>query len=154
MTLVATVALLAYVIAVPRSGESFTQLALLGPDMMAKDYPRNLSVGEVALVHVSVGSFETSPKSYSLVICLQRQNSTTNVTHWSDADPFWGTVSFDEGLAYASNFSLSPGEYNNNSFRFSVSETGTFKLRFMLFLEGQSIAEQPYREAYLWLSVK
>ncbi|MEM4262229.1 MAG: DUF1616 domain-containing protein [Thermoplasmata archaeon] len=153
ITLVATVTLLAYVIAVPRSGESFTQLALLGPDMKAKDYPRNLTVGEVALVHVSVGSFETSKRNYSLVICLQRQNSTTNVTHWSAADPFAGPVPFDEGLAYASNFSLSPGEYNNNSFRFSISETGTFKLRFMLFLEGQSVSEQPYREVYLWLFV-
>ena len=153
VTLIATVALLAYVIAVPRSGESFTQLAILGPDMKAKDYPRNLSVGQEALVHVSVGSFETSKKNYSLVICLQRQNSTTNITHWNATDPFGGPVVFDEGLAYASNFSLEPREYNNKSFRFSISETGTFKLRFMLFLEGQSVTEQPYREVYLWLFV-
>jgi uncharacterized membrane protein len=153
VTLIATVALLAYVIAVPRSGESFTQLAILGPDMKAKDYPRNLSVGQEALVHVSIGSFETSKKNYSLVICLQRQNSTTNITHWNATDPFGGPVLFNEGLAYASNFSLEPGEYNNKSFRFSISETGTFKLRFMLFLEGQSLTEQPYREVYLWLFV-
>lgn len=153
VALVATVVLLAYIIAVPRSGESFTQFALLGPDMMAKDYPRNLSVGQTALVYVSVGSFETSPKNYSLVILLQRQNSTTNITHWNSTEPFSGTVSFDQGLAYVSNFSLSPEEYYNRSFSFSVSETGTFKLRFMLFLEGQSFVEQPYREVYLWLYV-
>ena len=153
VTLVATIILLAYVIAVPRSGESFTQLALLGPNMMAEDYPRNLTIGEEALVFVTVGSFETAKKNYSLVISLQRQNSTL-ISHWSGTDPFSTPIGLDDGIALSHNFTLNPSEYENNTFRFSVSQNGTFKLRFMLFLEGQELTEEPYREVYLWLEVR
>ena len=155
ITLAATLILLAYVVAVPRNGESFTQLALLGPDMKAEGYPHNLTMNNNATVFVSIGSFETFERNYSLVILLQPQNVTgANLTHWRQGDPFEGEQSLNQGLGMASNFTLQPGDYMNSSYNFSISQLGTFKLRFMLFLEGQSLADEPYREVYLWLHVR
>ncbi len=155
VTLAATLVLLTYVVAVPRNGESFTQLALLGPDMKAEGYPHNLTVDQNASVFVSVGSFETASRNYSLVILLQPQNVTgANLTHWRQGDPLTGNQSLDQGLGMARNFTLKPGDYSNSTYNFSISQLGTFKLRFMLFLEGQSLAQEPYREVYLWLHVR
>jgi uncharacterized membrane protein len=155
VTLAATLILLAYVVAVPRNGESFTQLALLGPDMKAEGYPHNLTLNHSASVFVSIGSFETAGRNYSLVILLQPQNVTgANLTHWRQGDPFAGNRSMDRGLGMARNFTLQPGEYLNSTYNFSISQLGTFKLRFMLFLEGQSLTQEPYREVYLWLHVR
>lgn len=155
ITLAATLILLAYVVAVPRSGESFTQLALLGPTMKAEGYPRNLTVNQNATVIVSVGSFETSLKNYSLVILLQPENSTgPNITHWRGGSPFSATQSLNSGLGMALNFTLQQHEYMNSTFNFSVSQNGTFKLRFMLFLDGQDLSATPYRETDLWLYVR
>ena len=153
VTLVATVTLLVYVVAVPRSGESFTQLAVLGPNMKAEGYPRNLTISEKAMVIVSVKSFEASNTTYSLVISLQEQNSTA-ITHWEDVNPFAQNALLDDGIALSSNFTLQPNQYRNNTFNFSVQESGTYKLRFMLFLEGQEFTEKPYRETYLWLFIR
>jgi uncharacterized membrane protein len=155
ITLAATLILLAYVVAVPRNGESFTQLALLGPNMKAEGYPHNLTLNQSASVFVSVGSFETANRNYSLVILLQPQNVTgANLTHWRHGDPFTGNQSMDRGLGMERNFTLQPGEYLNSTYNFSISQLGTFKLRFMLFLEGQSLTQEPYREVYLWLHVR
>jgi len=155
ITLAATLILLAYVVAVPRNGESFTQLALLGPNLKAEGYPHNLTLNQSASVFVSVGSFETANRNYSLVILLQPQNVTgANLTHWRQGDPFTGNRSMDQGLGMARNFTLQPGEYMNSTYNFSISQLGTFKLRFMLFLEGQSLTQEPYREVYLWLHVR
>jgi len=155
ITLAATLILLAYVVAVPRNGESFTQLALLGPSMKAEGYPHNLTLNQSASVFVTVGSFETANKSYRLVILLQPQNVTgANLTHWRQGNPFIGNQSMDQGLGMARNFTLQPGDYMNSTYNFSISQLGTFKLRFMLFLEGQSLTQEPYREVYLWLHVR
>jgi len=155
ITLAATLILLAYVVAVPRNGESFTQLALLGPSMKAEGYPHNLTLNQSASVFVTVGSFETAGRNYSLVILLQPQNVTgANLTHWRQGNPFAGNQSMDRGLGMARNFTLQPGEYLNSTYNFSISQLGTFKLRFMLFLEGQSLTQEPYREVYLWLHVR
>lgn len=153
VTLVMTVTLLAYVIAVPRPGESFTQLALLGPNMKADDYPRNLTRNQNSMVFVSVKSLESKKTNYSLIISLQKQNSTA-ITHWDQSDPFILSSSLDDGIALSSNFTLDPNQYENGTFNFTVVEIGIFKLRFMLFLEGQELTEKPYREAYLWLFVR
>jgi len=155
ITLAATLILLAYVVAVPRNGESFTQLALLGPNMKAEGYPHNLTLNQSASVFVSVGSFETANRNYSLVILLQPQNVTgANLTHWRQGDPFTGNRSMDQGLGMERSFTLQPGDYMNSTYNFSISQLGTFKLRFMLFLEGQSLTQEPYREVYLWLHVR
>ena len=150
--LVASIVVLAWAITTPRVGERFTQLAILGPGGMATDYPRNLTVGQDATVLLSVESFEHRTLDYTIAIVLTdvTDNSTT-VTQWSTN---W---SQDHALtphqAIAQNFTLQHLEYYNHTFSFNVNSTGTWKLQFLLYLQGEPITQSAYREVHLWLNV-
>jgi uncharacterized membrane protein len=150
--LVASVAVLAWAIATPRVGERFTQLAILGPGGMATDYPRNITVGEEKRVLLSVKSFEHELKSYTLVIVL------TNTTNYNFSVAQWtinwnGTQALTPYEGIAQNFSLEHLEYYNKTFNFSVSQTGQWKLQFLLYFQGQELTQNFYREVHLWLRV-
>ena len=150
--LVASVAVLAWAVTTPRVGETFTQLAILGPDGMASDYPRNLTVGEDARVLLSVKSFEHEPVNYTLVIVLT--NATDyNFTMGEEPIGWNSTNELSPYVGVAEDFSLGHLEYYNRTFDFNVTEEGTWKLQFMLFLEGQPLTQEPYREVHLWLVV-
>lgn len=132
-----------------------SEIGLLGPTGQTAGYPWNLTLGQATNVNVSVHSKEVANTAYSLVILLQPENITgTGITHWKSGDPFNGVQNMDSGLAMASNFTLAPGAYMNSSFDFSVNQSGTFKLRFMLFYEGQDIASTPPYEGYIWVNIK
>ena len=150
--LIASVVVLAWAITTPRVGETFTQLALLGPDGMATDYPRNLTVGEDGRVLLTVKSFEHEPVNYTIVIVL------TNVTDYNfTVDQHivdWNSTNeLAPYSAIAQNFSLEHLEYYNQTFDFNVTEDGTWKLQFLLFVEGQPVTQEAYREVHLWLVV-
>lgn len=150
--LVASVVVLAWAVTTPRVGETFTQFAILGPDGMATDYPRNLTVGEDARVLISVKSFEHEPVNYTMVLVL------TNVTDYNytveESSIDWNvTHGLSPYVGIAQDFSLEHLEYYNQTFDFSVTEEGTWKLQFMLFLEGQPLTQESYRELHLWLIV-
>jgi len=151
----ASLVMLSIVLSPPTGAQSFSEIGLLGPEGNIGGYPYNMTVDQNSSVIVSVGSHETSGRNYSLVILLQKQNATgANITHWRDGDPFNGTQPYDGGLAMAYNFTLEPSEYVNSTFDFSVSQNGTYKLRFMLFYEGEDIYGQPSLEGWIWVNVK
>lgn len=150
--LVASVVVLAWAVTSPRVGERFTQLAILGPGGMAADYPRNLTVGENARVLLSVRSFEHETKNYTIAIVLTNatDNSTAVVRYSID----WGRVhALVPHEAIAENFTLEHLQYYNRTFDFNVTAPGTWKLQFLLYLEGQPITQDSYREVHLWLVV-
>ncbi len=149
---VASVAVLAWAVATPRVGERFTQLAILGPGGMATDYPRNLTVGEDARVLVSVKSFEHRALDYTIAIVLT--NLTDNSTQLSGYSINWSEVhSLAPHQAIAQNFTLQHLQYYNETFDFRITATGTWKLQFLLFTQGEPISQDPYREVHLWLNV-
>jgi len=150
--LVASVVVLAWAITTPRTGERFTQLAILGPGGMATDYPRDLTVGQQGTVLLSVKSFEHQPMNYSMVIVL----TTAADGNFEIAE---NSVDWDQShaltphVAIAQNFSLVHLAYYNQTFNFTVTAPGTWKLQFLLFTEGQPISQDSYREVHLWLNV-
>jgi uncharacterized membrane protein len=150
--LVASVVVLAWAVTTPRVGERFTQLAILGPGGMATDYPRNMTVGQDKTVLLSVESFEHRPMNYSVVVVLTSQtdyNFTVNETSidWN------GTHALAPYVGISQNFSLENLEYYNTTLNFSVTSSGTWKLQFLLYTEGQLIDQNAYREVHLWLNV-
>ncbi len=151
--LVASVVVLAWAVTTPRVGERFTQLAILGPGGMATDYPRNLTVGQDGRVLLSVKSFEHRTANYTIAIVLTNlTDNTTAVDSWSID---WGAVhSLVPYRAVAQNFTLDHLQYYNQTFDFDVAAVGTWKLQFLLFIDGQQVSQDSYREVHLWLSIR
>ncbi len=150
--LVASVVVLAWAVTTPREGESFTQLALLGPDGMATDYPRNLTVGEDARVLVSVKSNEHTPMNYTLVLVLTTVLDY-NFTIGQDSIGWSETQQLEPHVGIAQDFTLEHLEHYNQTFDFNVSSEGEWKLQFLLYLDGQEFTQDSYREVHLWLNV-
>jgi len=151
--LVASVVVLAWAITTPRVGERFTQLAILGPGGMATDYPRNMTVGENKTVLLTIKSFEHQPMNYTIVIVL---TNTTDYNFTIGEDTIdWGTShQLTPYVGIAQDFSIDHLEYYNQTFNFSVSAPGEWKMQFLLYTEGQVITSQDsYREVHLWLNV-
>jgi len=147
--------MLSLTLSAPIQRDYFTEIGLLGTTGMIGGYPMDLTAGEGGALNVSVGSHEGVEKNYSLVVLLQPENNTgSNITHWRSGNPFTGVQPLEEGLAMAYNFTLQPSEYLNQTLHFSAAQNGTYKLRFMLFIEGQELSGQPYREAWLWINIK
>ncbi|HEX9907351.1 MAG TPA: DUF1616 domain-containing protein [Thermoplasmata archaeon] len=151
--LVASVAVLAWAVTTPRVGERFTMLAILGPDGVASDYPRNLTVDEYARVLLSVRSFEHQTMDYTIVIVLTNETNH-NFTVPADSIDWSQTHSLTAYEGIAQDFSIDHLDYYNRTFDFSVDSAGEWKLQFLLYIEGDPITpESYYREVHLWLRV-
>ncbi len=150
--LVASVVVLAWAVTTPRVGERFTQLAILGPGGMATGYPGNLTVGQDARVLLSVKSFEHRTQNYTIAIVLTEQDDNSSSAGGYGID--WTlTHPLTPHVAIAQNFTLEHLQYYNQTFDFDVTSPGTWKLQFLLYLEGQPITQDSYREVHLWLNV-
>jgi uncharacterized membrane protein len=71
---------LAYAIAVPREGESFTEFYILGPGHQASDYPHNLTVDESANVYVGIANHEHRQVHYFVQTWLVNASFVDNET--------------------------------------------------------------------------
>jgi uncharacterized membrane protein len=150
--LVASVVVLGWAIATPRTGEKFTQLAILGPGGMATDYPRNMTVGQTKSVILTVESLEHRQLNYSIVIVLTTADDAFFSLGEGTID--WAaTHALTPRIGIVQNFSLEHKEYFNRTFSFNVISAGTWKLQFLLYIEGQPIDQNAYREVHLWLNV-
>ena len=70
LSILSSVVALAYVIAFPRQGESFTEFYILGPDGKARDYPNQLLLGEEADIIIGLANHEHRTMNYTIVIWL------------------------------------------------------------------------------------
>ena len=84
VSLLLAVGSVTYAVAVPKSGESFTEFYLLTEnetgELVAADYPENLTVGEDRSVVVGITNHEHETVSYSVVAELQRVRTANNST--------------------------------------------------------------------------
>jgi hypothetical protein len=60
-------------IALPRSGEHFSELWLLGPDHMAEDYPFNVKIGESYKVYLGLANHMGEAKYYAVYLKFRNQ---------------------------------------------------------------------------------
>ncbi len=66
VAIVGALVTLGYVIAVPKVGERFTELYILGPDGKAEDYPTSLHVGDEGKIILGVVNHEQMLQSYEV----------------------------------------------------------------------------------------
>jgi uncharacterized membrane protein len=119
---------LAYVIAVPRIGEQFTEFYILGKGGKAADYPTQLKLGEAGNVIVGVINHEQKSGSYTLEVRID------------------GAASAPQPLTLANE------EKWERPLTFTPEKAGDKqKVEFLLYKTGQN---EPYEELHLWVDVK
>lgn len=139
--MIASVSLLVYIIVVPREGESFTEFYILGETGMAERYPRNMILEETKFVTIGIGNHEHEDANYTLVLSISSDatnltvDSMENVTISRTRQPMMSVLVRD-------------GRTLEIPCNFSVLETGSYKMRYLLYMDGKE-----YRDLHLWIKV-
>ena len=153
VSIVTAVATAAYVIAVPREGEHFTEFYILGPKGKAADYPTDLPAGSPRSLIVGVGNHEYREVTYTVeVLLLNRtfdaRTNTSTIHAVEPLDRFTLTVPQNETREAVRTFSVPSPEYN--------------RIEFLLFNEtvpdssvtGADRIAASYRDLHLWVRVR
>ena len=141
-----------YAVAVPKQGEQFSEFYVLteneSGDLVADDYPTNLTVGEPKPVIVGIGNHEREETEYTVVMALQRVELVDNESNVS-------VLGETELQRYSATV-----RKNGTSMR-DVSIQPTFsgenlRVAFLLYKgdpPADPTAENAYRELHLWVNV-
>ncbi|WP_311173106.1 DUF1616 domain-containing protein [Halobellus ordinarius] len=140
-----------YAVAVPKTGESFSELYLLtdGEDgeLVADNYPEELVRGEPASLVVGVGNQEHQPEQYSVVVLLQRVEVANN-----------STTVLEEDRLRTFTPRLEHNETWHRPHRIEPTMTGErLRLTYLLYKEAPPSSpsvETAYREVHLWVTVR
>jgi uncharacterized membrane protein len=143
----------AYVIAVPKEGEKFTEFYILGSEGKAADYPTMIRTGDPQTILVGIGNHEYRNVTYFVEMWLLDQES----------DPSSNTTSILK-MTGLSQFrvDLPDNETYQERLPFSVNETGYNQIQFLLFMDrapgeqvtGQDRINASYRDLHLWITVR
>jgi uncharacterized membrane protein len=128
LAIVGTIGTLIYAIAVPRTGEEFTEFYISGSFSIAGYYPSELAIGEKANVSIAVINHEGEDVTYRVRVSI---GST-------EAEVIDGIV-LHSGGKWENDVTLTPTEAGDHQ-----------KVEFLLYRDGES---EPYRELHLWINV-
>lgn len=140
IAIMTSIVAVAYAVAVPREGERFSDFYVLGPSGNATGYPKNLSANQSGQVIIGITNHEKHTVNYTVEIWLSNatvDNNVTTVNHLYYLDNF---------NAVLDNIPVDPQNWTvqwQQSYKFSVNNTGQYKLWFFLFL-----GEKPYQGAF------
>jgi uncharacterized membrane protein len=130
LALIGAIGTIGYVIAMPKTGLSFTRLQLLDLDGTTDRYPEKIVLGQEASVQVIIDSYERSPMSYQLKVVIDGVQ-----------DSEYSPIELDSGQSWQQTIGFTPSQVGNNQ-----------KVEFMLF-EGDGI--EPYlTPLHLWIDVE
>jgi uncharacterized membrane protein len=132
ISIVLCLAVLAYVVVVPKTGETFTEFYILGPDGMADNYNTTFTLGDQHLITVGVANHESQNMVYDLVVTLENGTDVTRL----NSQQF--TVLNNQ--TWEKTISVKPDQVGNN-----------MEMEFLLYAYGNTTA--PYRECHLWVNV-
>jgi uncharacterized membrane protein len=99
-----------------------------------------------------VRSYEHEVSDYTIVLVLTTALDY-NFTVGSYGIDWNGSHALSPFTGIAQNFTLDHLDYYNQTFNFSVTASGTWKLQFLLYKDDQLITPESYREVHLWLTV-
>ncbi|MCZ3364276.1 MULTISPECIES: DUF1616 domain-containing protein [Methanobacterium] len=128
VSIILAISATAYVIAVPKEGEKFTEFYILGPDGKASNYPTNLTVGQTGNVTVGIVNHEYSTVNYEMIIKLN--NQTINDTN----------ITLSNNETWQQPFTFTPSIYGQNQ-----------ELEFLLYKLPDN--NTVYRSLHLWVNV-
>jgi uncharacterized membrane protein len=125
LVILASVAVLIYVIVTPKQGEKFTEFYILGPGGKADDYPTNLRAGENGTIIVGVVNHEYQTMDY--IFKAEYRNKT-----------------IEKSLQLLDNQTF------ENNFTFTAAGNQTEKLLLLLYRKDN--ATEAYRSLHLWVT--
>ncbi len=129
VTIMASISVLGYTLAVPKIGEKFTEFYILGPEGEASGYPLEITAGEETPVMLGVVNHEQDKLTYLVEIVLD------------------GVSLSKEGP-----FDLEDDQKWEKQMSFQINNPGNDqKVEFLLFKTSQVKA---YRSLHLWVNVK
>ena len=153
LSIVVALATTAYVIAVPKEGEHFTEFYILGPGGKAADYPTDFLAGATQSLIVGIGNHEYREIPYTVEVLALNQtfDTTTNTSTVHAAirlDRFMVTVPHNETRELPWEFSVPSPAYN--------------RIEFLLYNEtipqesimGEERISASYRDLHLWVRVR
>lgn len=149
-SLVLAVGTVGYAVAIPGSGEAFTEFYLLTENetgaFIADDYPTEFERGQSKPVLVGIDNHEHEPVDYVVVVELQRvrgANDSTTVIEERELQRFTPRVGHNE--AWTTTYDVTP------------TLTGErLRLAFLLYRDdapSNPTVENSYRELHLWINV-
>jgi uncharacterized membrane protein len=172
ITIVIAISLLVYAIVTPKTGEQFTEFYLLGPNGLADEYPRNLTVGEKANLIVGIINHEGKRMDYRVEVWLINQSYEYNSTTKENETIYYHMWYMDTLTVSLDNIPIDvEAEWTpqwEENFSFSINHTGNYKLAFLLYndtlnqtyskdIDYQDIAESKvdsaYRSLHIWVYV-
>jgi len=153
VAIVAALATTAYVIAVPKEGEHFTEFYILGPGGKAADYPTDFPAASTQSLMIGVGNHEYREIPYTVEALALNQTfdpatNTSTIHAVEPLDRFVVTVPHNETRELAWDFSVPSTNYN--------------RIEFLLFNEtipgedvvGQNRINASYRDLHLWVRAR
>lgn len=172
IAIIIVIASLIYIIMTPKTGETFTELYLLGSTGKATGYPRNLTINETATVTIGVANHENQVIDYTIEVWLINQTTITNTqtgVNETQYNQMWylGTITTTlphQQIKIEGNWQPQ-WTYN---YTFIIEKPGEYKLAFLLFTtpsaatyetqtDYHEIAAQKINSAYLenhlWITV-
>jgi uncharacterized membrane protein len=145
IAILSSVVSLAYVVAIPRQGEKFTEFYILGPGGNATGYPHNLTVGQNASVIVGIVNHEQRQVHYFVQTWLVNASFVNNQTV---IHQMYYLQQFDVVLnSTAVNLEGPFTPQWQMNYTFSIPIPGEFKLWFFLFKD----AVPPYAENLFYM---
>lgn len=153
VSMVAAIGTTAFVIAVPKEGEKFSEFFILGANGKAADYPTSFAATTPQWVTVGVGNHEYRNVTYTVETHAVNQTFDT-VTNTSSMDRMVLLDSYRVTLPH--------NQTDQRRVNFTVPDTGFNKIEFLLFNEtvpapgvtGQDRVDASDRDLHLWVRVR
>ena len=125
--------------------EEFTEFYILGPEILAADYPTNIGDGDPLAIFIGIENHESSDEIYILQISKSRHDGDTGNIHSDSPESF--EIELDE------EFPILAGQQLLLPFSTAFDTQGLWVLEFDLFISSSEPNSHPYRELQLNIDV-
>jgi len=152
VAIIAAIITTAYVIIIPKEGETFTEFFILGDNEKAADYPTTLLTGTNNSMFIGIGNHEYrtvnyTVETYFMNMTFDQTANTSSLTAMTPLDRFTVLVPDNQTVIMPYSFIATSTKYN--------------RLEFLLFNEtvpddavtGMDRINQSYRELHLWVTI-
>jgi uncharacterized membrane protein len=136
----------AYVVLIPKAGDTYTEFFLLGPNGTAEDYPETLNISEPAAVTIVVVNHEAANVSYVVNVDLVGVRTAFNATTGRNE-----TVEVNRTAWDIFGFSLDHGAPWVRQYRFQIDAAGDWRIDFLLYRNPEF--QRTYGDLFLRVTV-